>query len=100
MHIIEIAPLDNGAHNNQNGGISTIPTGWAVIPEDMIIPETYPFVDIEVDGQTVIKMTAGVMPDPEPVEEVQTIEDQITDIQEVLLDHEYRLVLTEMGLYE
>ncbi len=98
MHIIEINALDNGAHNNQNGGLSTIPEGWAVIPDDMIIPETYPFVDIEVEGQTVVKMTAGVVPDPEPVEEVQSLEEQITDIQETLIDHEDRLVLTELGL--
>lgn len=67
MHIIEIKALDNGAHNNQKSEyLNFIPTGWAVIPDDMIIPETYPFVDIEVEGQTVVKMTAGVVPDPEP----------------------------------
>lgn len=68
MHIIEIAPLDNGAHRNQNGGINTVPEGWAVIPENMDIPETFPFVNIEVKNGIVTSMTAGEMPEPEPYE--------------------------------
>ncbi len=66
MRIIEIAPLDNGAHRNQSGGLSTAPEGWAVIPDDMEVPETFPFVDIEVKDGIVVKMTAGTMPEPEP----------------------------------
>ena len=66
MKIIEIQPLSNGAHRNQEGTFRTIPAGWAVIPPDMEIPETFPFVDIEVDGQAVTSMTAGVVPEPEP----------------------------------
>lgn len=66
MKIIEITAFDNGAHRNQTGTFRAIPSGWAVIPPDMEIPETFPFVDIEVDGQTVTSMTAGVVPEPEP----------------------------------
>lgn len=66
MKIIEITVLDNGAHRNQSGTFRTVPAGWAVIPPDMEIPETFPFVDIEVSGQTVTSMTAGVVPEPEP----------------------------------
>ena len=65
MRIIEIAALDNGAHRNQTGTFSAVPDGWAVIPDSIAIPETFPFVDIEVDGQTVIAMTAGTVPEPE-----------------------------------
>lgn len=67
MKIIEIVALANGAHRNQSGSLSCVPDGWAVIPDDMVIPETFPFVDIVVDGDTVVEMTAGVVPDPEPV---------------------------------
>ena len=66
MKIIEIQPLDNGAHRNQEGGLRTIPDGWAMIPATVDIPDTFPFVDIEVDGQTVASMTAGIVPEPEP----------------------------------
>lgn len=65
MRIIEIAALDNGAHRNQTGTFSAVPDGWAVIPESIVIPETFPFVDIEVYGKTVVAMTAGTVPEPE-----------------------------------
>lgn len=70
MQIIEIKALDNGAHNNQtSSAITAPPPGWAVIPEGMAVPETFPFVDIEVHGNVVTKMTAGVVPEPEPAAE-------------------------------
>ena len=66
MRIIEIQPLDNGAHRNQTGNFTTIPTGWAEIPADVAIPETFPFVDLVVEGRKVVSMTAGVVPEVEP----------------------------------
>ena len=77
MLIIEIAACENGAHSNQtiNGTLRSIPDGWAVVPDSIEIPETFPFVDIEVDGQTVTAMTAGVVPEPEPVEPEPTTDD-------------------------
>lgn len=74
MKIIEIADLDNGAHRNQTCNFSTIPTGWAEIPGDVAIPETFPFVDIQVEGNKVVSMTAGVVPDPEPHPEPEPTE--------------------------
>jgi hypothetical protein len=32
----------------------------------MAVPETFPFVEIEVERNVVTKMTAGVVPEPEP----------------------------------
>ena len=66
MRIIEIQAQDNGAHRNQTTTSTTIPTGWAEIPADMAIPETFPFVDLAVKGKKVVSMTAGVVPQPEP----------------------------------
>lgn len=67
MQIIEIKALENGAHSNQtSSAIKAPPPGWAKIPAGMKIPETFPFVDIEVRGNVVAKMTAGVVPEPEP----------------------------------
>ena len=86
MRIIEIAPLENGAHKNQNGGLSVVPSGWAVIPDDMVC-ENFPFGEVEVaeiDGvMTVTKWTPGEMPEPEPEQEpvpsqLDIIEAQVT----------------------
>lgn len=74
MRIVEIQALDNGAHRNQTTTSTTIPTGWAEIPADVAIPETFPFVDIQVDGNKVVSMTAGVVPDPEPQPEPKPTE--------------------------
>ena len=77
MKIIEIKALDNGAHRNQTTTSTTIPTGWAGIPSDVAIPETFPFVDLAVEGNQVVSMTAGVVPapdtqpEPEPTETEQ-----------------------------
>lgn len=75
MHIIEIVALDNGAHRNQNGGISTIPEGWAVIPNDLETPN-FPFGELEaelINGRmTVVSWTPGEIPEPEPQPEPTT----------------------------
>lgn len=106
MRIIEIKALDNGSHRNQTGGVSQIPEGYAQIPDDMPIPDTFPFVNIEVAEETrynevkhyneetdeetveripytamvVTSMTAGVVPErpPEPIPEPTT--DEILDV--------------------
>lgn len=78
MLVIEIAALSNGAHRNQTGTFRTIPEGWAVVPDTIEVPDTFPFVDIEVDGQTVTAMTAGVVPEPEPEPELEpTVWDEL-----------------------
>lgn len=40
----------DGSHAFQCGG--HLENGWAVIPYDMEIPDTFPYVDIEVDTVT------------------------------------------------
>lgn len=75
MKIIEIQALDNGAHRNQTvSGAVAVPAGWAEIPADVTIPETFPFVDLAVEGNQVVSMTAGVVPDPEPQPEPEPTE--------------------------
>lgn len=76
---IEIAALENGAHRNQTGGMSTPPNGWALIPPGMVC-ENFPFGEVtaeEVNGvMTVTSWTPGVIPDPEePPEEEPTTEE-------------------------
>lgn len=74
MRIVEIQALENGAHRNQTTTSTTIPDGWAEIPADVAIPETFPFVDIQVKGNKVVSMTAGVVPAPEPQPEPEPTE--------------------------
>lgn len=96
MRIIEITALDNGAHRNQTGTFSTVPSGWAVIPDGIAIPDTFPFVNIEVDGQTVTAMTAGTVPEPEPEPTPDPTTEEI--LLEMAADHEERLCLMELGI--
>ena len=74
MRIIEIAPLDNGAHRNQNGGLSVVPSGWAVIRGNEEL-KNFPFGSFEVeyvDGVPYMKegsWTPLPVPEPEPIPE-------------------------------
>ena len=83
MRIIEITALSNGAHRNQTGTFAVVPDGWAVIPDSIVIHDTFPFVDIEVDGQTITAMTAGTMPEPEPEPKPEpTAEERIAALED------------------
>lgn len=75
MRIIEIEQLENGAHRNQQGEFRKVPQGWAVIPGNIIIPSSFPFVDITVDGQTVMTMTEREVPETPQVPDVPEVPD-------------------------
>ena len=77
MLIIEIAALSNGAHRNQTGTFRTIPDGWAIVPAEIEIPDTFPFVNIEVEDGVVTSMTAGVVPEPEPMPEPEPTDTEV-----------------------
>lgn len=86
MRIIEIAALPNGAHRNQNGGISVVPEGWATVPANLVC-ESFPFGEVEVsdvDGvATVTGWSPLPIPEPEPMPEpapsqLDIIEAQVT----------------------
>ena len=85
MRIIEIAALENGAHNNQSGNtLSLVPDGWAILPDDMETPN-FPFGDITVDDQTppvVTSWTPLPIPEPEPEPEPDpTTEDRVAALE-------------------
>lgn len=65
MNIVKIEASANGSHDNFDG-ISFVPDGCALIPENIEIPSSFPFVDIEVeeiDGiMTVTSMTRREVP--------------------------------------
>lgn len=85
MRVIEIEALSNGAHRNQTG--NAIPEGWAIIPDDVEIPASFPFVDIEVEDGIVTAMTARSVPEPEP-EDVQP-----TEIERLRADIDFLLAM-------
>lgn len=116
MTIIQIKAKSNGAHANQTTvmPLPKIPEGWAVVPEDMDIPDTFPFVDITAekitvdpdtqpvsDGEAdelwvVTSMIPGVVPEPEPAPEPEPTAEE--DLMEMAVDHELRITMLEIGL--
>ena len=90
MRIIEVQPLPNGAHRNQIGNFENVPDGWAIIPDSLKIPDTFPFVNLTIKDGAVEKMTAGEMPTPEEPEE--SFEDLAL---EMLIDLDFRLTMLE-----
>lgn len=101
MRIIKIKSLPNGAHINKTGNFGYIPEGYAVIPECIAIPASFPFVDLEtakIDGvMTVVSMSEREMPVAEPIKPAPSVLD---DMDTMLVDHEYRLTLLELGVTE
>ena len=94
MKLIEITALSNGAHRNQTYNGSTVPDGWAVIPDGMAVPDTFPFVNLTVDGQTVTSMTAGTIPEPEPEPDPEPTAEDIT--LDLLAEIEERTCMLEI----
>lgn len=88
MQIIKIDLYeDSMGHDNLIcGDNAKVPEGWAVIPEEMLPLENFPFGDIEVaeiDGvMTVTSWAPGVIPEPDPIPEP---EPTTTDLMDVLL---------------
>lgn len=91
MRIIEIKTLKNGGHRNQTADLTTIPEGWAVIPDNMTT-ENFPFGEVEVkeiDGvMTVTKWVAGAIPEPEPTPEPKPTTDDILNTLLGVTDNE------------
>ena len=93
MNIIELSALPNGAHRNMDSSaLSAPPEGWAMIPEEMELPDTYPFVGVEaeeIDGvMTVTALTPGTMPEPdlEPIKAAR-ISQSKADLSSYLESH-------------
>lgn len=93
---------DYNSHDIQtNSGWFENPYGetYAVVPDDMVqdILETRGFCDITLndDGTEVVSFVAREIPEPEPIEVEPTAED---DVDAMLVDHEYRLTLLELGV--
>lgn len=101
MRIVKIESLENGAHVNKAGNFSYVPAGYAVIPDSMTLPASFPFVDLEVKEiggiMTVVSMSEREVPVVEPVKAEPSAQD---DTDALLIDHEYRITLLELGVSE
>ena len=107
MRLIKIEAETSGGHAYQTiDHISQIPKGWAVVPDDMDTPNM-PYGDItieDIDGvMTVTSWVARENPEPtapeptapEPTAPEPTAQD---DIDAMLVDHELRLTMLELGV--
>ena len=94
MRIVKIIGFPDGSHQNQTYNGATIPDDWAVIPDNMSIQDTFPFVNLTVDGQTVTSMTAGIVPEPKPEPEPEPTAEDIT--LDLMAEHEERLCMLEI----
>lgn len=121
MHIIDLTPLEVGVYNDHvSDNITEPPEGWAMIPEDMELPSTFPRLgsieaeeiahryDVENENGekeqheriilTVTKMTEGTLPEPvEPEQtEIEILQDEVTALQLALVEqYEVNLALQE-----
>ena len=84
MRIIEIKQLENGAHQNQTGNFETVPEGYAVIPDDMVL-ENFPFGKLNyrtINGiKTVVNWEALPIPEVEKKENTPSLEDRLSKIE-------------------
>lgn len=89
--IIKLEPFENGAHANQSTVPEVIPDGWAVVPADLDVPDTFPFVSITAADGVVTSMTAGVVP--------QVTEDiEPSELEKLRADIDYIAVMTGVEL--
>lgn len=114
MYIIKMEASENGGRPPlQSWTGRKAPEGFALCPDEFfdIFYSTSPagFVDISVENGTVVNMEINqtavdayikANPEPELTELQQSLEDQVTDLQEMIVDQEYRLTLLELGITE
>lgn len=106
MKIIKIEPNNNGSHDNITASyITARPDGWAVVPETMPIPDTFPFVDIVVEDGIVTEMTAGIAPEPEPQppseqEQIDDLTDAVIEVGGIVAEQDTRLDDLENAVLE
>lgn len=96
MRIIEIAPLENGAHRNQDGA-RVVPAGWAVIPGDMVVPGSFPFVGLEVTDGVVTSITAREVPEEPEAPEAPEVPTQLDRVEAQVM---YTAMMTDTLLEE
>ncbi len=111
MRLIRKEPNPSGAYPPiQETSVTSLPAGMAAVPEEMddeVFYENNGFVTLTLDGDVVTAMTANTaareswlasLPAAEP--ETEPAATQEEDRDAMLVDHEYRLTLLELGVTE
>lgn len=100
VKIIEINALQNGAHRNQEGSFDIIPDGWAVIPDSMKLPASFPGVDIKVKDGVVVEMTenAGYVSALQASARKADCESRISELKRFLTETDYKAIKYAEGL--
>ena len=103
MILIKVSQTNEAAHACCffNNNIKNIPEGWAVIPDDMETPNL-PYGDIAIEDiegvPTVTSWTPREMPVVEETPEAEAEPTAQDDTDTMLVDHEYRITLLELGV--
>lgn len=95
MRIIEIQALPNGAHRNLTGTLSSIPDGYAIIPDNMETPN-FPFGEVETEIKNgvyvVTKWIPGILP------EIKEEEQPVGDVEQIRADIDFLALMTGVTL--
>ena len=100
MHIICLTPLAEGVYNDHSAEhITAPPEGWAYIPEDMVLPSTFPRLgsleaeeltytrEVEVQREVIKTRETGVMD-----EDGNIALETYTEIETVMETREYTMM--------
>lgn len=80
MRIIEIQVNELGGHDNQFSSVDIpVPDGWVIIPDDMELPYSFPFVTFHYRKGIVTDMSPLPIPAPPPPEPERDVWDEIAD---------------------
>ena len=99
MRIIEIAALDNGAHNDQTYH-GVVPEGWAIMREGEKC-ENFPFGNFEVEDVNGVAYMVADSWEPLPLPEPETIpEAEPTQLDRIEAQVAYTAMMTDTLLEE
>lgn len=100
MHIIDLTPLVPGVYNDHKADhITTVPEGWAMIPEDFPLPSTFPRLgsieaeeltytrEVEVQKPVTKQRDTGMVD-----EDGNPIMEDYTEMETVKESHEYTMM--------
>lgn len=94
--IIKVEPNPNGSHANQSTTPHIIPDGWVELPRHLeaAFVSSGTFCDLLFDGGVLVDIIPLPSPELEPMPPVINPQD---DTDAMLVDHELRLTLLELG---
>ena len=74
MWIVNLNSNTNGSHNHRSANhITSVPDGWAMIPDDFAVPDTFPFVAIEAEELTCTRPVEVIGEDGGPATEMREV---------------------------